>query len=184
MYEVSRSRSKVSENQDTLNHITAQTPPQPEPFPNAVYVHQPPLPPPHPVVEVEECYDIEELATMGIVIRSEVIHEEEEDEIYVEEEEGEDDYVGEDDAIMAPEMTRSSPPIYRYDGTLLNRKPGSRRSLQYQYPYTYWTWNTAAKTPKSAKSAKTHMVHGAQPQIVYAPQQMPSPSSSFNVNSY
>ena len=152
-------------------------PPPPEPFPNAVYVHQPPLPPQHQIVEVEECYDIEELEALGIVFRLETIHEEEDEEIHVEEEEGEDDYVGEDDYFMAPEMTRSSPPIYRYDGTLLNRKPGSRRSLQYQYPYTYWTWNTAAKTPKSAKSAKTYMVHGAQPQIVYVgqPPQQPSP---------
>lgn len=127
-------------------------------FPNAVYIKEPPAPKVHE--EVEECYYIEELEAMGIVVQ--VRHEDEEKTSENDEHHDEADWS----------------PIRRWDGTILNRKPGSRRSLQWNHNgYTYWQWGSkSAKSSKSEKSAKEQMVYyvAQQPQ----PQTQVLPASS------
>jgi hypothetical protein len=129
-------------------------------FPNAVYIKEPPAwHAPKVEEEVEECYYIEELEAMGIIVTawsnnqwkepwksdSWISHDEDE--------EKEDDE-HHDEAVWSP--------IRRWDGTILNRKPGSRRSLQWNKNgyTTYWHWGSkSAKSSKSEKSAKEHMVY-------------------------
>lgn len=132
-------------------------------FPNAVYIKEPPAWHAPKVEEHdEECYYIEELEAMGITVK--VSHDEDEEKT------SEDDE-HHDEADWSP--------IRRWDGTILNRKPGSRRSLQWNNGgYTYWRWggSKSAKSSKTEKSAKEHMVY-------YVAQQPPQtqvvlPSSS------
>jgi hypothetical protein len=110
-------------------------------------------PPPEPYyifkeVEEEDCYDVEELEALGIdpweSPATDIWRWDDDDEEVVEEEEDQEE---------------STSLVRRWDGIILNRKPGSsgRRTLQrtLQDQYTYWYWSGGAKAEKSSSAAKS-----------------------------